>query len=171
MSAVPRAINILYHLIYTRDTSDSDNSPRYPPFSRPDEDDDDTVGPFQLDPDNRDKNLSPRIIAAIVLSVVFFLIVIMGLLAYLGHRRRKARKGEIALKEASTPAVATASGALDPPPPYQKVHDAVHHQEQEGRWGSEGEVVGEEEDSHAIGSHATITDGMGPGTHNGADAR
>ncbi|KAK4097667.1 hypothetical protein N658DRAFT_402511, partial [Parathielavia hyrcaniae] len=163
MPAIPPAFDTLRRLIHARDTPLSHGPRPVPPFYQPDEGDDNIAGPFPLESGGRDKGLSPGIIAAIVISVVVFLVVVMGLFAYLGYRRRGAVNGEVARKEASTsPSVVTASGALDPPPPYQRVHDAGHYQAREGRRGSEGGIAGEEEDSDGIGSHATITDGMAP---------
>jgi hypothetical protein len=105
-------------------------------------------------------------------SVVVFLIVVIGLLAFLNHRRRRAREGEIALKEESaSSSVVAASGALDPPPPYDEGHGTSHQHDQERRWDSGSDATGGEEDSDAMGSHATITDGMEPGRHSGSEVR
>lgn len=148
--------------------------PPFPPF-RPD--DDDSPNPFRLDADDDhdDDDLSPGTIAAIVVSTVVFLIVLTGLLAFLAHRRRKARQDEVAMKEENVSVTAvTASGALDPPPPYDEVQLARQAPARAHRWDSSRSDVtgsaGEEEDSDAMGSHATITDGIEPGRHSGPEA-
>ncbi|KAK4234961.1 hypothetical protein C8A03DRAFT_37223 [Achaetomium macrosporum] len=161
-------------------TSDLSSPPSFPPFRDPDNDDGDG-GPFQDDPDgdrDDDTHLSPGIIAAIVVAAFAFFLLVAGLLAYLNYRRRRARKIEIAMKEeaaTSTRAVSVtaASGALvDPPPPYDGVHlESQHHhapQHQERRWDSLSVTTGSVmDDPDALGSHATITDGLEPGRNNG----
>ncbi|KAL2188129.1 hypothetical protein L209DRAFT_750924 [Thermothelomyces heterothallicus CBS 203.75] len=92
---------------------------------------------------------------------------------------------------AAAASVAAPPGALDPPPPYDEVHGdsapqpvgelpaseprsaanvgvgaaAVGLARRQEEQGGEGE---DEDDADAIGSHATITDGLAPGRH--ADA-
>ncbi|AEO58253.1 hypothetical protein MYCTH_2305454 [Thermothelomyces thermophilus ATCC 42464] len=95
---------------------------------------------------------------------------------------------------AASASVAAPPGALDPPPPYDEVHGdsapqpvgelpaseprsaanlgvgaaavgLARREEEEEEGGGEGE---DEDDADAIGSHATITDGLAPGRH--ADA-
>ena len=139
----------------------------FPPFRAPDGSSDDP-GPFRISPDDgHDGNkLSAGVIAAIVVSVVVLAMILTGLFAYFVHRRRKAKKVEIAMKEESISVVATASGALDPPPPYDEVHLARQGPGRVHQWDSRSDTTGtEEEDEDAIGSHATITDGMEPGRH------
>jgi hypothetical protein len=175
MPAVSRAINILTRTIQARQTFTFTN-PSFPPFRKPEVDDDDDLSPFRLDFDDvdDDKNkLSAGTIAAIVISIVIFFIVVTGLIVFLTHRRRKARKDieMIPMKKESVSATAvTASGALDPPPPYVESHLDSPHSAQERRESrsdfSEIEVL---EDSDAIGSHATITDGPAPGKHTGLE--
>ncbi len=144
-------------------------APPFPPFRAPDGSDD--PSPFRIDlDDGRDGNkLSAGVIAAIVVSTVVFTTILTGLFAYFVHRRRKAKKVEIAMKEESISVVATASGALDPPPPYDEVHLARQGPGRVHQWDSRSDTTGsEEEDEDAIGSHATITDGMEPGRHGGS---
>jgi len=168
-----------------RDAPYFTSPPLFPPF-RPSDDGQGGggggLGPFRIDPDDdRDDGhgLSPAIIAAIVVSIVVFIALLIGLVALLVHRRRKARKVNIAMKEENVSVTAvTASGALDPPPPYDAVHqaDANRVLERARRWDSQSsftrseEEEQEEEDQDALGSHATITDGMEPGRHGGPTA-
>ncbi|KAK4032804.1 hypothetical protein C8A01DRAFT_20173 [Parachaetomium inaequale] len=174
MPAISRAVNIITRTIQARETPYFTSPPPFPPFRQPDDTDDGDGVPFRLDPDDLhaddDNSLSGGTIAAIVVSVVVFFVILTGLLAYLTYRRRKARKIEIALKEESvSDTAATVSGALDPPPPYDEVHlDTRHPGEQ--RWDSRSDVSGisEEEDSDAMGSHATVTDGLAPERHSGS---
>ncbi|KAH6631366.1 hypothetical protein F5144DRAFT_570795 [Chaetomium tenue] len=175
MPAVTRAVNFLTRTIQARQTFTFTNPP-FPPFRQPDNfDDDDDVNPFRLDPedpsDDNNHKLSAGTIAAIVISIVVFFIVITGLIVFFTHRRRKARRDVemIVVKEASVSATAvTASGALDPPPPYVESHPGSPHLVQERRGSrSDDSRSGEEEDSEVMGSHATITDGLAPGRHTG----
>ncbi|KAK3290469.1 uncharacterized protein B0H64DRAFT_378675 [Chaetomium fimeti] len=169
MPAVSRAVNILTRTIQARQTVTFTSPPPFPPFRQPDDIDDDD-NPFRVDPDDLrdDDKLSAGTIAAIVISIVVFLIVITGLVVFLVYRRRKAQRNiDIAIKEESismTPV--TASGALDPPPPYDDSHLDSHHSGQE-RSGSRSDFSqsGEEEENDEMGSHATITDGLAPGRH------
>jgi hypothetical protein len=155
-----------------RETPGLSAPPPFPPFRS--DDDNNSLNPFRIDPDDDhdDDNLSPGIIAAIVVSIVVFLIVLTGLLAFLAHRRRKARQDEIAMKEENVSVTAvTASGALDPPPPYDEVQRARQAPARAHSWEGRSDVTGseeEEEDSDAMGSHATITDGVEPGRHSGS---
>ncbi|KAK3903375.1 hypothetical protein C8A05DRAFT_32874 [Staphylotrichum tortipilum] len=165
-----------------RDTPNFASPPPFPPFRPPSDDGQGGsggLGPFRIEPDDDhddDHTLSPAIIAAIVVSVVVFLALLIGLFTLLAYRRRKARKATIATKvENVSVSAVTASGALDPPPPYDEVHnaDANHVLGRARGWESrsyltgseEGEEQQEEEDQDALGSHATITDGMEPGRH------
>ena len=147
----------------------------FPPFRQPDGSSSDDSGLFRVDlDDDRDgRDLSPGVIAAVVVSIAVFIMALTGLLAYAHHRRRKAQKVQIAMKEESLSVTATASGALDPPPPYDEVYLARQRPQQERSWDSQSNTSGteEEEDSDAIGSHATITDGMEPGRHNNSGSR
>ncbi|KAL2173755.1 uncharacterized protein P884DRAFT_287831 [Thermothelomyces heterothallicus CBS 202.75] len=168
MPAVISTIKIVTRTIKARQTVHS-----FLPFHGPpdhDDDDDDDLGvdrddifPFDRDElRDGDDHLSGGTVAAIVVSLVVFFVVVGGLLAYLRHRRRrKGKETEVAMKEASAASataaaasVAAPPGALDPPPPYDEEEE-----------GGEGE---DEDDADAIGSHATITDGLAPGRH--ADA-
>ena len=145
-------------------------APPFPPFRQPDGTSDDP-GPFRIDlDDGHDGNkLSAGVIAAIVVSIVVFAMILTALFAYFVHRRRKAKKVEIAMKEESISVVATASGALDPPPPYDEFHLARQGPGRVHPWDSRSDTTGSEpEDEDAIGSHATITDGMEPGRHGGS---
>jgi hypothetical protein len=151
-----------------RDTVILTTPPPFPPFRQPDGSSDDS-GPFRVDLDDGrgDRDLSPGVIAAIVVSIVVFIMVLTGLFALVHHRRRKARQDQIAMKEESIDVGATASGALDPPPPYDEVYLARQHPGHVRQWDSQSNTTGSEEDSDAIGSHATITDGIEPGRHSG----
>jgi hypothetical protein len=174
MPAISRSVNLITRTIRARETPYFTSPPPFPPFRQPDDTDDGDGLPFRVDPEdlhNDDDDLSAGTIAAIVVSVVVFFIILVGLIAYFNHRRRKARKIEIALKEESVSVTtATASGALDPPPPYDEVHLDTRHPVVEQRWDSRSEVSGvsEEEDSDAMGSHATVTDGLAPERHSGS---
>ncbi|SPQ23969.1 3b7d9f8c-992d-4a4a-937a-2f3bee80c4aa [Thermothielavioides terrestris] len=151
--------------------------PFLPPFADPtntnNNNNNNVPAPFQTDPSDRSDgtNLPPGIIAAIVIPIFAFFLLVTGLFAFLHYRRQKAKRDEIARKEEGASATAdhvTVSGALDPPPPYDEVHDARPRAEGERRWEHHGDVSGseeEEEDSEAMGSHATITDGLDPGRH------
>ncbi len=168
-----------------RDTPNFTSPPPFPPF-RPSDDDQGGgggLGPFRIDPNDGhddDRGLSPAIIAAIVVSVLVLIALLIGLFALLAHRRRRARKVNIAMKEENVSVTAvTASGALDPPPPYDEVNhaDTTNVLARGHRWDSRSSLTGtrseeeeeeeQEEDAEALGSHATITDGMEPGRHGG----
>jgi hypothetical protein len=204
MPAVTRAIKLLARTIIkqARQTPDFVSPRSLPPFHNlhddgddDDFDNDDVFGvddddidipdhfPFDADDDDHaGESLSPSVIAAIVISTILFLVVVIGLFAFFRHRRRQARKAaalehEIAMKEEGTSVrVASASGARDPPPPYDEEHTGstattparcprTPRLEYSGQaWNSRGNVSrGEGEgDSDEIGSHATITDGLAP---------
>ncbi|KAK3306399.1 uncharacterized protein B0T15DRAFT_138841 [Chaetomium strumarium] len=146
--------------------------------------------------DDDHAHLSPGVIAAIVVGSVAFCLLVAGLLAYLNYRRRRARKNvEIAMKEeaamsaravdygttaASSSCCSSGAALADPPPPYDGCHlESQHHhyhhhhhdaeQHQERRWDSVSIATGSamDDDPDAMGSHATITDGLEPGRHNG----
>ncbi|KAK4149550.1 hypothetical protein C8A00DRAFT_37861 [Chaetomidium leptoderma] len=170
MPAISLTVNTIPRLLQPRDTPEPSTPPPFPPFRQPNDGNDDGAGPFRINPDDHHDGdrLSPGIIAAIVVSIIVFFFVLTGLLAYLGHRKRRSRRDEIALKEESTSVTAvTASGALDPPPPYDEVHFANRAPARGYRGGSRSDITSsaEEEEEEAMGSHATITDGMEPGRH------
>jgi cbb3-type cytochrome oxidase subunit 3 len=193
-------------------TPDLSSPPSIPPFRGPDNDNDNDNdggrGPFQAnDPDKeRDRDgdddnddnahhLSPGVIAAIVVGAIAFVLLVVGLLAYLNYRRRRqrARKQaqhvEIALKEeedavsaravdatAASSSSSSSSGAAalaDPPPPYEGVQlESQHHhyaelEHQDRRWERLSSPTGSamDDDPDVMGSHATIMDGLEPGRH------
>lgn len=177
MPAVSRAVNILTRTIQGRQPF-TFTDPPFPPFRQPDNsNEDDNLNPFQVNPDELDDDnhkLSAGTIAAIVVSIVVFFIVVTGLIVFLTHRRRKARRDieMIPIKEESVSATAvTALGALDPPPPYVESHPDSPHSATQDRRGSRSDFSQSEEveDSDAMGSHATITDGLAPARHTGLD--
>jgi len=178
MPAVSRAVNVITRTLKARETLVFTSPPPFPPFRQPDDDSNDGNSPFRLDQEDRhdDGGLAAGTIAAIVVSIVVFFLALTGLLAYLSYRRRRARSNEIAMKEGSISLTAvTASGALDPPPPYDEVHRDSPHPTGEHRRDSRSDhdtsgTEEDEEDSDAIGSHATITDGLAPERHNGSGA-
>ncbi|EGS21327.1 uncharacterized protein CTHT_0031820 [Thermochaetoides thermophila DSM 1495] len=138
------------------------------PLSRPlhcfDNDDYDDVPPFLGDSDDDTDGVTvpPGVIAAIVVSVVAFIILVTGIFAYRDYRRKRVlKKHEVALKEIESSAAMTLSGALDPPPPYE-VHDSSTSMVVlSGRYQPQR---GFSTVSTDMSSHPTILDGVEPGT-------
>ncbi|KAL2255188.1 hypothetical protein VTK26DRAFT_3900 [Humicola hyalothermophila] len=138
------------------------------------------------------KGMSPGTIAATVVSVLVFFMLVTGIIAYFVYRRRKASKDEIALKELETPSLTavpaagagagtgTGAGAstgagtgagktLDPPPPYEEVgsgNTSVGNTTRDSGAGSqESHRSGDASDLELEedgSSHPTITDGIRP---------
>lgn len=134
--------------------------------------------PWRTEPaDNSDSGgLSPGVIAAIVVAIFGFFLLVTCVFAFLSYRRRKAKQDEIAMKEEAASVMvvnATASGALDPPPPYDEAQSPDHHHHGEREhWPasrSDGTASEAENESEEMGSHATITDGLDPGRHSDRD--
>lgn len=122
------------------------------------------TGPFQADPesdrDHEGITVSSGVIVAIVVSVLVFFGLVMGIFAYLNHRKRKAAQEEVAMKETSSATAVTASGALDPPPPYELPSSRQRSEQRYDGLSDASDVTDE------MGSHATITDGVAPGRGN-----
>mgnify|MGYP001171526062 CR=1 FL=1 len=150
------------------DDDDDDDSPPFltavTPFPGFNNDDYDDGPPFlsESDDDANGVTVPPGVIAAIVVSVVAFIILVTSIFAYRDYRRkRELKKHEVALKEIESSAAMTLSGALDPPPPYE-IHDSSTSvlAPSGGYQPQRGYSVA----SIDMSSHPTILDGVEPGS-------
>lgn len=92
--------------------------------------------------DRNGLSLSPGLVAALVLSILAFFVLVTGLCAYWDRRRRlkEAKAIEAARQSRANGSVARSSmaGAVTveepPPPPYERVHRASRHPAAVHQW-------------------------------------